>query len=182
MFLGRAQELIARKIAPFQSIHVVCSQLGVPGADAVRSDHMVALPSWKDIKKVRKLLQRIDKFSNQLSKGQRFELDGINYDRVLYRAVAGLLRVQIWAFLIVIAQSRKLQRVVCPSALLINDADNEPMGNLVMLNRRTKLKIYLLPHGMNQTRFTFLTPAIDNSHVTYLCFGSDYENFYHSGK
>ncbi len=181
MFLGRAHELIAKRITKHQKIHFVCSQLEVPGTDAVRCDHLFALPSWNDIKIVRKLLKTIKNFPNHSTKGMRFQSDGINYDKILYSAVAELLQVQIWAFLIVVAQTRKFQKFIGASGLLINEACNEPMGNLVMLNRHSDLKIYLAPHGMNQTRYTFITPAIDNPHVTYLAFGSDYQNFFHSG-
>jgi len=181
MFLGRAHEYIAEKIAKRTDIHVVCSQLGIPGADSLRCDHILALPSWRDMKIVRKLLATINGFSRRPSATGRFMMDGINYDKVLFGTVAEVLKIQIWAFLIVVAQARKFQKVVGPFALLINEACNEPMGNLVMLNRHTDLKIYLIPHGMNQSRYTFLTPAIDNPHVTYLAFGSDNQNFYHSG-
>jgi len=181
IFLGRSQQIIARRLAKLQNFHVVCSQLGIPGADSLRSDHIFALPSWGDVQIVKKLLRTIDVFSKRPAANGRYELDGINYDKILYRAVADLLKVQIWAFLVVVAQSRKFQKVIGASGLLINEACNEPMGNLVMLNRHTGLKIYLMPHGMNQSRYTFLTPAIDNPHVTYLAFGSDNRNFYHSG-
>lgn len=181
VFLGRAHDHIARHLAKIKNIHVVCNHLGISGTDSLRSDHIFALPLWRDFKIVRNLLRTVDEFSGKPPASGRFQLDGIAYDKVLYRAVAEILKMQIWAFLVVVAQSRKFQKTVGPSALLINEACNEPMGNLVMLNRHTNLKIYLIPHGMNQTRYTFLTPAIDNPHVTYLAFGSDNQNFYHSG-
>ena len=66
--------------------------------------------------------------------------------------------MHLWAFLIIVAQSRKFQKIVGASALVINEASDEPMGNLVMLNRHTGLKIYLVPHGMNQTKSENLLP------------------------
>jgi hypothetical protein len=177
-FIGRAQDVIVSELANRQKFNVVCNWLGIPGTSVLRCDHLFALPSLGDLRNVRAIFRKIRARSNPAYGEERYKFSGLGYDSILYRAVYEVLSSQIWAFLFVIAQSRKFQKTINASALLINDATNEPMGNLVSFNRDTKLKIYLLPHGMNVTKRSFFAPSVDHTHVNYLAYGSHHSGFY----
>jgi len=177
MFIGRDQQPVAERLAESGRFHVMCNELGVPGTDALRCDHLFALPSFKDFRLVRSLLEELDKrVSNGVA--ELFVLHGVNYGPILYHAVSCILRAQIWAFLFVIAQCRKFLHVTRASVLVINDAGSEPMGNLVSLSRHTDLKIYMVTHGMNQTTYAFFSPGVDQPHVNYLAYGTDHAGFF----
>ena len=178
IFIGRAQEFIVRELVERSNFHVVCNWIGIPGADSFRCDHFLALPKISDIRTVRKLLREIQSRSSKDHKYRRFEISGITYDKFLYQAVYSLIKSQIWPFLVVIAQSRKFHNRFKVSSLVINDALNEPMGNLVYFNKDTELKIYLIPHGMNLIRNIGFSPAMDQEHVTYLNYGKDHLDFF----
>ena len=177
-FIGRAQDTVVCELAKRQNFHVVCNWLGIPGTSVLRCDHLFSFPKFSDLRNIRALFRKIRELSNPLDGQERYVFSGIGYDRILYHAVYEVLRSQIFAFLIVIAQSRKFQKITNASALLINDATNEPMGNLVSFNRDTGLKIYLLPHGMNVTKRSFFAPSVDHTHVNYLAYGKNHSGFY----
>lgn len=183
MFVGRDQHTVTERLAESGKFIVVCNTLGIPDTDALRSDHLFALPSIEDIRIVRNLLREVDKRSSNENGANLFVFHGIDYSAVLYQATSSILQAQIWAFLFVVAQSRKLQLVTGASVLVINDAGAEPMGNLVSINRHTDTKIYLMVHGMNQTRYAYFSPAVDHPHVDYLAYGTDHADFFrHNSK
>jgi len=181
MFIGRDQQSVADRLVESGRFHVMCNGLGVPGTDALRCDHLFALPSINDIRIVRNLLRELDKRASNDKGAELFVLHGIDYSGILYHAVSSIFRAQVWAFLVVFAQCRKFQRVVRASALVINDVGTEPMGNLVAINRHTDMKIYLVTHGMNQTKYSFFSPGADQPHLNYLTYGTDHAGFYRHG-
>ena len=178
MFVGRAQHLIAEKIAKQGSFHVVCDQLGIPGTDAVRAMHLFAMPRLRDIRVVRKLLRELERRAETKSCDTDYVFGGIDYGCILYRAIVETLKSQVWTFLIIIAQTRKLQKVTELSALFVNGAGCEAMGNLISFNRNSGLPIYLMPHGMDLQKFSYFMPAVDNTHVTYLAYGKDHSDYF----
>ena len=179
MFIGRDQQALANKLVEGGRFHVVCNELSIPGTDARRCDHIFALPALNDIRIVRSLLRQVYQRGTRAQEGGRFVLGGIDYGGIFYTAVGKFLKAQVWAFLFVVAQSRKFQQITGAQALVINGAGNEPMGNLVQINRHTDMKIYLTPHGMNMTMQTYLHPSVDELHIHYLAFGADHANYYH---
>ena len=149
--------------------------VGDPGTDAFRCDHLFALPKLSDVKTVVRMFRGI---AIEPQRTQNASTCPASATIKYFIPPLGVMKAQVWAFLFVIAQSRKFQRITNFSVLLINDAGNEPMGNLVAFNRETDLKIFLLPHGMNIIRYAFLSPAVDHTHITYLAYGRDHQDFY----
>lgn len=178
MILGRGQEPVARRIAARGRLHVVCSRLGVESADAARGDQLFALPRLADIARARKLLRRLTALSRQGAGDRRYVFEGWDYGPILYCATRGVIASQLWSFLIVVAQSRKLHRTLGYDALFVAGAGAEFMGNLVSLDRQSGRRVYLMPHGMNLHRSAYPMPASDHRHVTYLAFGADHTDFY----
>ncbi|MBI2585077.1 MAG: hypothetical protein HYW28_04275 [Rhodospirillales bacterium] len=178
MFVGRAQHLIAEKLAERGNFHVVCDRLGIAGTDAVRSGHLFTLPRFRDIRVVFNLLRELEQRVATAAFDAGYVFGGVDYGRMLYRCILETLRWQVWPFLIVVAQTRKLQEVTGPSALFVNGAGNEPMGNLIAFNRHSGLPIYLMPHGMDLQKFAYFMPAVDNTHVTYLAYGKEHSDYF----
>ena len=105
-------------------------------------------------------------------------LGHISYGPIVAAAFAALLARELWLFTIVLAQSRKLQRMTNFAALIVNGAGNEPMGNLVALNQRTGRRIYLVSHGLDVHKIAIFCPVVDNPHVDHLVYGSDHDDDY----
>lgn len=177
-FVGRAQELIARELAKRNLLRVVSNQNDIPGVDAFRCEHIFALPGHQDITQVFRLLRTIRCYRDKAAGDARFVLNDMVYDKLLYEAVYRLMKIQVWAFLIVVAQSKKFQKRFSTSALVINDALNEPMGNLVSLSQHLNCPIYLIPHGMNLMRNAGFSAAQDRPRITYLAYGHDHLEFF----
>ena len=181
MFVGHSQELVARRLALGGDIHVVTDRIGIEGADALRFDHILALPKFTDIVGSLRLLIAVRRRHNGIERHwQRYQCSGIDYGPILFGAVYRFLRFEIWSFLIILAQSRRLQELTGFSALFVNGGGNEPMGTLIALNEDTDRKTYLMPHGMDMQRFAYLTAATDNPHVTNLAYGSDHADYFQS--
>jgi len=179
MFVGRAQDLIARRLAACGNIDVVTDRLGIAGTGALRFDHLVAFPEPGDIAGARRLLALLRR-QGLTGAGRSYQYAGVDYGPILFDTVYRFLRTEIWAFLVVIAQSRRLQDLTGFSALFVNGGGNEPMGTLIAHNKDTDRKIYLMPHGMDMQRFAYFTAATDNPHVTYLAYGADHADYFRS--
>ena len=177
MFVGRAQHLIAEKLAERGNLHVVCDRLGIPGTDAIRTGHLFALPRLRDIRAVHNLRGEL-KRRRRAGAASSHVFGGVDYGPILHRAVLDTLKDQFWTFLIVVSQTRKLQKMTGLSAVFINGAGCEPQGSLIAFNRRSGIPIYLLPHGMDLQKVSYFHAAADNTNVTYLAHGSDHSDFY----
>lgn len=174
-FMGRGHNLLRARIAVKGRFYIIGSLFDIEGAGYVRHDHLFALPAIADLKIARQLLLHL----RSLIDGHALnvagaELNGINYFPLLATSVLAVIRTQIWPFLFVIAQSRKLQRVCNFDALLLNAAGNEAMGTLTMLNQQSDCKIYLSPHGMCMNRAAVFGPVFNNSHVKYITEGTSH--------
>lgn len=180
MFLGREQHRIAVRLAERGRFHVVCDSAGVPGADAVRSDHQIAWPRRAERRAARALLRRLSALGESGAGNGRFALRGMAYGPLLYRAVRAVMASQMAATLLMIAQARRLQQRVGFDALFVNGGGLEPMGTLIAQNRDSSKPVYLMPHGMDLQRFAYPMAAADNAHVTYLAYGSDHAGFFRS--
>ena len=178
MILGRGQELVAEGLAASGKLYVVTNRRGVPGTDTLRGEQLFALPTIDDVFRAVSLLRRL----KQLALGQAGETEYVvsefDYGPVLFGAVHAVIAVQIWPFLLVVAQSRRLRRLLGYDALFVAGAGAEFMGNLLTLDRTSGRKVYLMPHGMDLQRFAYLMPGSDQRHVTYLAYGSDHKDFY----
>lgn len=174
-FMGRGHNILGGRIAANGRFQVIGSLYGIEGTGYVRHDHLLALPRFLDVKAVWRVLRHIRLLSNRSSPETSLaELHGIDYAPFLAFSVKNVIRTQVWPFLFVVAQARKLQRITNFDALLLNGAGNEPMGTLAMLNQQTKCKIYLSPHGMNVHRSVVFGPVVDNPHVIYFTSGSSH--------
>lgn len=179
MFIGHSQELVARRLAEGGKIDVVADRLGIDGADALRFDHVLALPTVADVACARRLVAAVKRLHMGADHHRtRYEYAGVDYGRILFGAVHAFLKFQIWPFLVVLAQSQRLQAMTGFSALFVNGGGMEPMGILIALNEDTRCKIYLLPHGMDMQRFAYPTAATDNPHVTNLAYGNDHADYF----
>jgi len=178
MILGRGQEPIAARLAGNGHLRVVTSRRDIPGAEAMRGEQLFALPRFADIARAVSLLKRLDRLSSPSSADARFAVSEIDYSPILYSAVRAVIASQIWSFLVVVAQSRRLHRILGYQALFVAGAGAEFMGNLLALDRTSGRQVYLMPHGMDLQRFAYLMPGSDRRHVTYLAYGADHEDFY----
>lgn len=182
MILGRGQEPIAARLAERNNLRVVVNRQGIPGTGAMRGEQLFALPRIADISVTRALLDRLGHLSSRHSEDVRFIIEGIDYSPILFGAVRAVIASQIWSFLIVIAQSRRLHRILNYQALFVAGAGAEFMGNLVALDKSSGRSVYLMPHGMDLQRFAYLMPGSDRQHVTYLAYGADHKDFYVSDR
>lgn len=180
MFLGREQHRVAERLAQRGRFRVVCDSAGVPGTEAMRSDHLIAWPRLGERRAARACLSRIASLSNGAASGNGFTLGGIEYGPLLYGAVYAVVAPQIAAAQVMVAQSRKLQHRVRFNALFVNGGGLEPMGTLIAQNRSSGTPIYLMPHGMDLQRFAYPMAAVDNAHVTPLSYGSSHASFFRS--
>lgn len=178
MILGRGQEPIATRLAADKNLRVVVSRRGIAGTEAMRGEQIFTLPSVRDFFRARSMLKRLDQLSSSEAADKRFTVEGVDYSPILYSAVHAVIASQIWPFLLVVAQSRRLHRVLDYQALFVAGAGAEFMGNLVALDRLSGRRVYLMPHGMDLQRFAYLMPGSDQTHVTYLGYGADHEDFY----
>jgi hypothetical protein len=146
----------------------------------MRGDHLFAVPRLGDIVRARKLLRRLAILSrSDVGDGTaRVAFAGIDYGPLLFGAIHAVLSSQVWSFLVVVAQSRRLHRTLAYDALFVAGAGAEFMGNLVALDRNSGRRVYLMPHGLDLQRFAYPMPASDQPHVTYLAYGSDHADFY----
>ena len=178
MILGRGQESIATRLSENGRVRVVVNRLDLPGTDAIRGEQLFALPRISDIVTVRSVLKQLTKYSEGVTTGGRFAANGIDYSPILFSAVRAVIASQIWSFLVVVAQSRRLHRLLKYNALFVAGAGAEFMGNLVALDQDSGRKVYLMPHGMDLQRFAYLMPGSDRQYITYLAYGSDHDDFY----
>lgn len=178
MILGRGQEPMATRLAGNGHLRVVTSRRGISGAAAMRGEQLFALPRFGDIVRAISMLKRLDRLSSAESVDQRFTVSNIDYGPILYSAVRAVIASQIWPFLVVVAQSRRLHRILGYDALFVAGAGAEFMGNLLALDRTSGRQVYLMPHGMDLQRFAYPMPGSDQRHVTYLAYGADHEDFY----
>jgi hypothetical protein len=178
MILGRGQEPVAARLAGSGNLRVVSSRRGIPGAEAMRGEQFFALPRVADIARSVSLLRRLERLSSPGSNAGDYVVSDFDYGPVLYSAVRAVIASQIWSFLIVIAQSRKLHKVLNYDALFVAGAGAEFMGNLMALDRKSGRRVYLMPHGMDLQRQAYLMPGSDQRHVTYLAFGTAHDDFF----
>lgn len=178
MILGRGQEPMARRLAASGRLRVVTSRSDISGADAARGDHIFAMPNWADAMRVRALLRRLAVLARPRGSDGRYVVQGFDYGPLLYGAVRAVIVSQVWPFLVVVAQSRRLWRCLGYDALFVAGAGAEFMGNLVALDRQSCRRVYLMPHGLDLQRFAYPMPASDQPHVTYLAYGADHAGFY----
>jgi hypothetical protein len=178
MILGRGQEPIAARLAGNGQLRVVTSRRDIPGAEAMRGEQLFALPRFGDIARAVSLLKRLDRLSSPNSGDARIAVSDVDYSPILYSAVRAVIASQIWPFLVVVAQSRRLHKILGYQALFIAGAGAEFMGNLLALDRTSGRQAYLMPHGMNLQRFAYLMPGSDQCHATYLAYGADHKDFY----
>ncbi|MBT5494476.1 MAG: hypothetical protein HOK54_01915, partial [Alphaproteobacteria bacterium] len=137
-----------------------------------------ALPRFGDIARAVSLLKSLDRLSTPKSGDERFTVSGIDYSAILYSAIRAVIASQIWPFLVVVAQSRRLHNILGYDALFVAGAGAEFMGNLLALDRTSGRQVYLMPHGMDLQRFAYLMPGSDQRHVTYLAYGADHKDYY----
>lgn len=178
MIIGRGQSQIATRLVDNGHLRVVTSRRDIPGAAAMRGEQLFALPRFGDIARALSLLKRLDRLSSEKSADQRFKVEDVDYSQILYSAVRAVIASQIWPFLVVVAQSRRLHKLLGYDALFVAGAGAEFMGNLLTLDRTSGRQVYLMPHGMDLQRFAYLMPGSDQRHVTYLAYGADHEDFY----
>jgi len=172
IFQGRGTLSLVRELCKRKNLRVIYSDLGVEGAATLRYDHLFALPRIADILSARRTLRHV----RALRGG--FKLNGIEYGTILARSTALALRSQIYKALIVVAQTRKLQRLSNFKAALVNAEGLSPMGMLIAMNRKSPRKIYFSPHGLNVYRMTVPGTAHNHPHVTYLACGEDHRAEY----
>jgi hypothetical protein len=174
VFIGRGLDMVAERLAATGQIQVVASALGIPGVEAIRYDHLFALPRTADIRGARRLLRHARNLARHPDHAGAFTLNDVSYGPIIADAFANLLETEIWPFLVVVAQARKLQRLVGFDSLIVNGAGNEPMGILVALNRDTSRKVFLVSHGLDLHKIAIFCPVVDNPHVTHITYGSDH--------
>jgi hypothetical protein len=154
---------------------VITSFLGIKGAGYIRYDHLFAVPKASDIIVVMRLLLHLRCLAaSKSSNTNSATLNKINYAPHLATSIFKVIQNEIWPFLFVIAQTRKLQKASNFSALLLNGMGNEPMGNLAMLTQQTDHRVYMSTHGLNIHRSVVYGPLVDNTHVTHLNHGTDH--------
>jgi hypothetical protein len=175
LFIGRGLGILSELLAHRGNFHVITGLYGIKGAGYIRHDHLFALPRVSDILTVVKLLIFLRRLAtDKHSATNRAVLNKINYTPHLAKSILRVIQNQIWPFLFVISQTRKLQKVANFNALLLNGMGNEPMGNLAMLTQYTNHKIYMTPHGLPIHRSVVFGPVVDNTHITHLTHGSDH--------
>jgi hypothetical protein len=175
LFIGRGLGILSELLANRGNFHVITSLYGIKGAGYIRHDHLFALPRISDILTVMRLLLYLRRLATEKkSATHKALLNEINYTPHLAKSILKVIQNQIWPFLFVIAQTRKLQKVANFNALLLNGMGNEPMGNLAMLTQHTDHKIYMSPHGLPIHRSVVFGPVVDNTHITHLTHGSDH--------
>ncbi|MBH90033.1 MAG: hypothetical protein CMF71_07405 [Magnetovibrio sp.] len=175
IFVGRGLSILGELLANRKKFHVITSFLGIKGAGYIRYDHLFVLPKVSDILVVIRLLSHLKRLvaGKNLDAGSA-TLNKINYTPHLARSTLNVIQNEIFPFLFVIAQTRKLQKTSNFDALLLNGMGNEPMGNLAMLTQKTNHKVYLSTHGLNIHRSVVYGPLVDNAHVTHLTHGTDH--------
>jgi hypothetical protein len=178
MILGRGQEPVAARLAGNARLRIVTSRRGIPGAEAMRGEQLFALPRFGDIARTISMLKRLDRLSSEEYADENYAVSGIDYSPILYSAVRAVIASQIWPFLVVVAQSRRLHKILGYDALFVAGAGAEFMGNLLALDRTSGRQVYLMPHGMDLQRFAYLMPGSDQRHVTYLAYGADHKDYY----
>jgi len=175
IFVGRGLDILGELLANRGNFHVITSFLGIKGAGYIRYDHLFAAPKISDIIVVIRLLL----YLRRMATGKKLDassamLNKINYTPHFAKSILKVMQNEIWPFLFVIAQTRKLQKVSNFNALLLNGMGNEPMGNLAMLTQQTDHKVYMATHGLNIHRSVVYGPLVDNTHVTHLTHGTDH--------
>ncbi len=180
MILGRGQEAVATRLAQSGQLRVIVNRQGIQNTYAYRGEQLFALPRIADIATALSMLKRLKRLAVREAVNSQFSIGGIDYAPVLFGAVRAVIASQIWSFLVVVAQSRRLHRVLDYQALFVAGAGAEFMGNLLALDQTSGRKVYLMPHGMDLQRFAYLMPGSDRKHVDYLSYGADHEDFYTS--
>lgn len=178
MILGRGQESMAARLAANGHLRIVSTRRDIPGVEAMRGEQLFALPRLGDIARAVSLLKTLSRLSSPHSADDRFFVSDIDYSPILYSAVRSVIASQIWSFLVVVAQSRRLHKLLGYNALFVAGAGAEFMGNLLALDRTSGRKVYLMPHGMDLQRKAYLMPGSDQHHVTYLAFSAEHKDYY----
>ena len=174
MFIGRGLDLVAIKLAEAGRLKVVASALGIRGTEALRHDHLIALPCIADVAGAWKWMRHARELASHPSHSTALTYCGISYGPIVAKAFVRLMSAELGPFLVILAQTRKLTKLVDYRALIVNGAGNEPMGISTSFCATNGRSVYIVPHGINVHRSAACEPIVDQQHATYLIAGSDH--------
>ncbi len=178
VFIGRGTELLVRELADSGKFRLCVNRIGIEGTQALRYDHLPALPGLAEIRTARATLKHLAGIGRAAAGPDLASLNGIDYGPLLARAAAAVAGALLWKNLVIMAQARKLQRVSGFSALLINGEAGFLMGALADMNRNSGIPIYYVGHGMNTFRSPSFGMGFNSPHVTYIASGTDHQAEY----
>jgi len=179
IFMGHGAEKLARKFSADKNFQVIVNQIGLPGTDALRHDHLLALPDLTSLHLCWEMLRRLQEMAGHpCDRDGRFAFRGIDYGPMLARTVKSKLRLSLPLYMVVFAQIMKLQKIGRFMGVVTNGEGMTGMRILSRLQHDTNVPVYLSRHGINIHRSMAWGIGFNSLHVTYIACGEDHKNEY----
>ncbi len=174
VMMGNSSRYVAEKLAASKRFHVVTDQLGIPGCDGLRFDHMASLPQISHFRRALGLYRHVRKLARHHATTDRYSINGINYGPILAESTAQSIKWFLPLALFVFSQMRKLRNETNFAASIHNGEGGVPPRSLILLNTLSDRRMYYLRHAMNTHHFNTKESAHNFSNVTYLSCGTDH--------
>ena len=179
IFMGYGIEKMVSKLCAKGIYQIFINQSGLPGTHVLRHDQLLALPSLSGMRMGLSLMRPLrDLESSTPSQNGTFAFRGVDPGPLLAGTVFRQLRFTIPLYMIVMAQTIKMQKIGGFEGIVTNGDGMTGMRILARLNRNTRVPVYYLRHGLNNHRHLSRGLGLNNAHVTYIACGEDHVNEY----
>ena len=177
IFMGYGIDKLVRKICAKGVYQIFINQSGFPGTHVLRHDQLFALPSLSSLRLGFSLIRSLRNLeSSSSSQNGTFAFRGVDHGPLLAGSVLRKLRFSMPVYMIVMAQTIKMQKIGGFEGIVTNGEGMTGMRVLARLQHNTHVQVYYIRHGLNVHRPLARGLGMNNSHVTYIASGEDHVN------